>query len=89
MKQPTKHAGDEVLSAIVAKICSLDDSSTAREAWHEAVTVREAANDVRRAVSTRSELAHGWNVDSRTAYQHACGQCLGTMDDALAFLGLL
>jgi len=66
----SQQAGDEVLSAIVAKMGSLDDSSTAREAWHVAVTVREAANGVRRAVSNRPELAHGWNVDSRTAYQH-------------------
>jgi ankyrin repeat protein len=80
-------AGDDVISAIVEMMGSLNDSSAAREAWHEAVTVREAANGVRRAVSARSELAYGWSVDTRTAYHQACGPCQEAMDDARAFLG--
>eukprot|EP00873_Tetraselmis_striata_P038635 jgi/Tetstr1/458899/TSEL_000366.t1 len=79
----------EVLVAMITAFGSPNVAAApaALAAWQGIVSLKMAAEGVRQAVEARQELAHGWTLDGRSAYQQACGECRQAMDDALAFLG--
>eukprot|EP00951_Prasinocladus_malaysianus_P024650 scaffold213622_cov43-Prasinocladus_malaysianus.AAC.3 len=81
-------ASQATVAALVATFAAVPDSTKAREAWHKALALPDAAHGVGLAVARSRDLALTWTLPNGLRPQDSAHQkCRAVMDDAICFLG--